>query len=467
MGMKIKKRFIAVLMAFTLSFSVCAVDVLEVQALEWVAGTVGIEEALSFLLGVLGIAYVGDKAENVDWETVKDNCIDFQIQQGQSSVAVSNWWADVIRGKLDTASACWQSFKDWATSLFDSSGGGSVGSATIEDLILDRSPNISDIQNLPDNVKNYPVNFAFYYGSTIEIFDNSFNYEFFLQNKTYYFRYIANGGSRLRVTYGSNITSVSKLGFNFYSGTSTYWLGAGEQTFFYNVFDLPDVSNVHIWEVGGTSAPPISSDWSAIQADVSDLEISPDIATDLPFTGVIDIPWEDIADRVADLVGDNITDLESDFERVWEKLLDRVQTGEMTLNEYSTYVQNISNTFVYEGDTFFPNGNGEGENEESPSDKVQQNVNRSGFMLAGLEKVFPFCIPWDIYAFLTLLVADPVAPVIEYPIYNPVTDEEEIITIDFSVWENQVILMRYIFDFLFIIGLLLLARGLIGAGGSD
>lgn len=79
-----------------------------------------------------------------------------------------------------------------------------------------------------------------------------------------------------------------------------------------------------------------------------------------------------------------------------------------------------------------------------------------------MEKVFPFCIPFDIYAFMTLLVADPVAPVINWPVYNPISKQNLYITVDFSEWESVVILIRYIFDFLFIIGMLLMARALIG-----
>ena len=171
-------------------------------------------------------------------------------------------------------------------------------------------------------------------------------------------------------------------------------------------------------------------------------------------TDVIPLPWE------------NIGASDTAIEDVIDDAISKVNDGTMSLENYWEYVQNITNTYAYsiENNYLLPNENGE---DKKADDKVKENAENGAFVLYGLEKVFPFCIPFDIYAFITLLKADPVAPVIEYPIYNPVTQENEIITIDFSEWESVVVIFRYIFDFLLIIGLLLLARPLVGAGGDS
>lgn len=120
---KFKKCLSAIFLSFFLVFGNVSGCYLEVQAFEWVVPAIGIEEALKFLLGLVGVS-IGAKVvgDNVDWGELKDNCIQFQENQGNTAVEVGKWWDDVISGKLDQASDCWTSFKEWASYISYSSG---------------------------------------------------------------------------------------------------------------------------------------------------------------------------------------------------------------------------------------------------------------------------------------------------------------------------------------------------------
>lgn len=446
--MGLKKRVSAFLLAVSLSFGLCATDYLEVQALEWAGVTIGLDTALKFLLGLVGVSVGVGVADSIDWTETREQCITFQQNQGNSAVAVSNWWADVIRGKLDTASDCWTSFKEWVkTQLSFSSGGGSLSFDTASGAISTILPDVVSRLNMPDR----NVTYAFYY------IDTSGIYHFYLLNNTAKFLNLTDSVIQFSTTVGIN--STYSINYNptndfltqSYNNSGTYNLVSNVSYYFYNI-SYENISS-RFFDWFHDVVVPSDGVFEGAYDNVTDISLGSSIASDLPQEGILDIPWENVGDTAESVDG------------AIDTAIDNVQSGTWTLDQYWEYVQNITNVYAYDitNNYLLPN---DGSN-ETTEDKVQENVSRGAFVLAGLEKVFPFCIPWDIYAFVTLLVADPVAPVIEYPIYNPVTDSEEIITIDFSVWQDQVVIMRYIFDFLLIIGLLLLARSLIGAGGSD
>lgn len=484
--MAIKKRITAFLLAVLLSFSACAVDYLEVQALEWAGVTVAFDTALKFLLGLLGVTVATGVADSIDWEEQRENCIQFQQNQGNSAVAVSNWWADVIKGKLDTASDVWVSFKEWVISLKPSVNIPSDGivSVNIDDLVhslYDYSYVQGSIDPLNPFLLDYDVKYGFL---TFNPSDPSIYTGFYLLLSDYlvsgYYQSTSNVNG-----YSLGVSGFPFIGVSFDHNNHTYSTRLHNTSFqffvfralyddtpvnptkslifnkdgFVNIYKTYDSYNLELlailndletWDLSSVS----DSSFVSETADISDIALAPDFATDLPFEGVIDIPWENVGDSAEAVEG------------AIDEAIEKVNDGTWTVSNYWQYVQNVTNIFAYDitNNELLPD-NGDS-SDDTADDKVEQNVNRNGFVLAGLERVFPFCIPFDIYAFVNLLVAPPVAPYIEFPIYNPVTDENDVIIIDFSVWEDQVIILRYIFDFLLIIGLLLLARSLIGAGGD-
>ena len=77
-----------------------------------------------------------------------------------------------------------------------------------------------------------------------------------------------------------------------------------------------------------------------------------------------------------------------------------------------------------------------------------------------LSKVFPFCIPFDLYAFLACLNAEPVAPVINWEIALPGGGSYPI-QIDLSPFNSVAQLLRRLQLLLFILGLAIKTRDLI------
>lgn len=102
---------------------------------------------------------------------------------------------------------------------------------------------------------------------------------------------------------------------------------------------------------------------------------------------------------------------------------------------------------------------GEGEIEDkvtdTPSQTISQEVN--DYQSPGLPDVFPFCIPFDIYAFFECLAADPVAPSFTWRFYVPGICDEEI-EIDLSDFDSVAQIVRTMELLAFIVGLALVTR---------
>ena len=77
-----------------------------------------------------------------------------------------------------------------------------------------------------------------------------------------------------------------------------------------------------------------------------------------------------------------------------------------------------------------------------------------------VSKGFPFCIPFDLYAFLACLNAEPVAPVINWEIALPGGGSYPI-QIDRSPFNSVAQLLRRLQLLLFILGLAIKTRDLI------
>lgn len=75
--------------------------------------------------------------------------------------------------------------------------------------------------------------------------------------------------------------------------------------------------------------------------------------------------------------------------------------------------------------------------------------------------VFPFCIPFDLIAFLKCLCAEPEAPKIDIPFNVPIVNYKGSVSIDLSKYDEVAALCRTLFDLLFIVGLAYATRYLI------
>lgn len=84
------------------------------------------------------------------------------------------------------------------------------------------------------------------------------------------------------------------------------------------------------------------------------------------------------------------------------------------------------------------------------------------YTVKGLENVFPFCIPFDLAAFVGVLSADPVAP--KFTINCSFLGEkykDKTITVDLAPWDKAAEIARDMEILVFIVGLILLTRNII------
>lgn len=256
----------------------------------------------------------------------------------------------------------------------------------------------------------------------------------------------------ISINYSNHVPTLNYLNRNSYSYGFSYSSSVG----FYNIDYNSAVSKYYTFVPVDTGLST-DSDFISVQSDVTDLDI---ISSPIPDTDAqeVAIPMPGVSDSDNEASSD-----------AYENLIDQVNDGTLDLDDAITQIQDILKIIVYEQETekIFPKPDND-EDQEDLDDKINKNKDNMGFTLGGLETVFPFCIPWDIYAFMGLLRADPVPPKVELPFPNPLhPDDPWLVEVDFSDWDDGMRIVRLAEDFLFIIGLAVLTRSLIGAGGGD
>lgn len=96
--------------------------------------------------------------------------------------------------------------------------------------------------------------------------------------------------------------------------------------------------------------------------------------------------------------------------------------------------------------------------EDTPQQSISQEV--SDYQVSGLASVFPFCIPFDLYNFVSCLAADPVAPSFTWRFYVPGICDESI-EIDLSEFDAAAQILRTMELLLFCVGLAFVTRKII------
>lgn len=467
---KFKKCFSALFLSCFLAFGNISGCYLEVQAFEWTAPETFLpfDGALPYLMGLLGV-FPKDKS-TFNPEQWKDDYIADLESQGFDVSEKSDfgeWVENISKGALDQSSVYWEKFKEWLTKQLTATSGDSVVSGELS-AIVNSIPNLSNINYSPSSISSDVIesSFGYYYVDRssgqieINIWSNqNLNDISFTKTSTgfkvYYdysnfavnYRKAFNINRLEKDTRYSSLVNNTSISYNssVTDNCDCYFFGVPAEM-------LQDFSNFHVWNI--MSSNPSQDIFVSLDPSIIDslsLALSSAISDAIP--GVIPLPWDN--------VGANEDELEDEYDAI----LEGIQAGSLDIPDAMEKLQDLLGLLtVSDTGKIYP------ENPDKPDetlqDKAEENQANGGFVLSGLEKVFPFCIPFDLYAFMTLLVAEPVAPVINWPIYNPISGNNEIITIDFSTWQSVVVLFRYIFDFLFIIGLLLMARALIGGGDS-
>ena len=132
----------------------------------------------------------------------------------------------------------------------------------------------------------------------------------------------------------------------------------------------------------------------------------------------------------------------------------------MTIPQISTYQDALGLTQqqIWEGTTTGTNS-GTDTDSGTSSDTWNPPENPGAFAL-DLSQFFPFCIPFDLYDFLTCLNADPVAPVIHWELPLPGGSSYPI-EVDLSPFDSVAQLLRRLQLLLFCVGLAIKTRDLI------
>lgn len=175
---------------------------------------------------------------------------------------------------------------------------------------------------------------------------------------------------------------------------------------------------------------PLENDWTIPNTDATDLpgEVEGDIIILNP---------DGTRTRDETEAKDASKDVEDTLTRAIEKEISWAEAWEL-LNVYTTDTDNDSN-----------NNN----NINIPADT---DPTKSDLFLNGLEEVFPFCIPFDIYKLFSLLASKPVAPVVDWKFI--VLGKSFKLHIDLSDWNSVAELARLLQCLAFCVGLSLKTR---------
>lgn len=105
-------------------------------------------------------------------------------------------------------------------------------------------------------------------------------------------------------------------------------------------------------------------------------------------------------------------------------------------------------------------GEGVVQEEVAEAGSAEVSEDSEEYRIEGLQSVFPFCIPFDLYAFVSCLAADPVAPSFTWRFYVPGICDESI-EIDLSEFDAAAQILRTMELLLFCVGLAFVTRKII------
>lgn len=171
----------------------------------------------------------------------------------------------------------------------------------------------------------------------------------------------------------------------------------------------------------------------------------------------VTIPWPE-DNTFGGLIGGAITGTNT-----WTDVIDAAGVGVISRENEKDYV--IDNTGVttkeWEYATDIP-GTGDIDKPGTDTGDTDADVSKdlSDYTFAGLEKIFPFCLPFDLIDFIGVLDADPEAPKFTIPIKVPTSSGWGVynIDIDLSKFDSVAALLRQMETLAFVVGLIMITR---------
>jgi hypothetical protein len=466
---KIYKRVLALLLVCVIVSS----TTYKAHAAATVPVVVSAGEAIAYVLGILGITagagYVIDKKDEItswgsdqigklkEWTKTNSDKVNAwgaaTSQEIESSIDA--WFEKLRTGTLDTASAVWDSIKAWGGSIYDklhttdvpAALGGAV--AWTPYVLHDKNSSIYWISTntiFAFNVSN--ASDTTYHFRTV-VFSTSPIVVYRCSGHTVDVDYIKSEGNRSVIGNGMG-RDVTVNGVKYYCD----WFST-------------DLDGVPIYpQTSFTRVNWFSSD-SCPEAVSQCLTMSLDVPADeyISIGGVSDIFDRD---KSLDNIGVAVPGIAAGATDI---PIDWGLVGDIagTLTDVRAGVKDIADALadakVFPIDTTRDtviDSDGDLSNDKAKDDVIPAVPNvgtLDDYKLAGLEKVFPFCIPFDLIAFLGCLSAAPEAPAFDWVFPLPGKDGKEYaLHVDLSPWEPVAKIARTMETLAFCIGLVMITR---------
>lgn len=402
-------------------------------------GLTGPEVALA-VAALLGVAYTVDNADTI--YTEMNNCIN-KVTDGLENQAaiVSDWWKEAAAGVVDTTSSVWKGVCNWFTGTRE----------------LNYNITVGNVQNVKAGEKVNWINYGL--GSAYATADRDCSCVEFWYKKGADIQYM------LGRFWFSDSQAWITLRFKDGSGTSRS-LSYSKDLNFYYYYDATMLTKGDDWKNVITTYLPNAYFFGeyAIDSGIELADFLPKaraLLNERAYGGINAVLNNNVINDAADVIWPDTIVLNPDAvtNGKLEQILEKVIAGEITWTDYWEAVTSTSLPAVKSGDTVYEldnEGISEKEADLSPSSSALDDYKLD------LTKLFPFCIPFDIYNLLNCLCAEPEAPSFEWVIpLSAVGLEDFKIKIDLKTWDSVAQLVRNMELLAFCIGLAFVTRNLI------
>lgn len=433
-------------------------------------------EALAYLLGILGLtaggSYVIDNKDDlISWGNTQIGKLKTWTKENSDKVnawgaatsqeietAIDTWIDKAAKGVIDTGSAVWDSLKAWGGSIYDSLHATDVPAATwgygvqlpaagdvygfamitsstsSSDYSWIMYPKCSQQVFYAVNLSSDSKSCKYYFYSTQPFSVDATQYKYYVSGKT--------ETKDLQAYYVSNCSTVINGVTVYY-----YYMRTSASSGHFELKGLTSCGTDVLSEIINGMSIAVPEDEYISVGGVSDIfdrdKTLDNIGVAVPgiAAGATDIPidWG----LVGDIAG-TLTDVRAGVKDIADALADA-----------KVFPIDTTRDTVIDSD-------GDLSNDKAKDDVIPAVPNvgtLDDYKLAGLEKVFPFCIPFDLIAFLGCLSAAPEAPAFDWVFPLPGKDGKEYtLHVDLSPWEPVAKIARTMETLAFCIGLVMITR---------
>ena len=435
------------------------------------AAAVGVEVAFPYLLAITGVVAAGaagvelykNRDKIKEWGSaqfgkfkkwVGDNLgeLGWYADAAAAGVAIAKWGDKLGKGTLDKSDPTWSAYKKW-----------------VEKDVCSEEPDGVDLHGNPYVPMNTPA-MAEYPGGETYVYTYQDGYNILpvsMLYKGYYNACFVCDTKDVQIyANGKNITRTNrKAVYN----DKTYWYGIVSLGAISN--ELPNYLGESTWGGDYRDVTPLFGELyeKLLNTGKKEYTYVGGLAPSLGGAGVLEGDWdvvgvgekEDEKETKLPWVGSpdldhTISDVVSG-EKTWTDVLDKVGVGVIDRTEEGSKVIDedgvTTKDWVYaDSTTTVPDITIPNEGEVSKELK--------NYTFAGMEKIFPFCLPFDMIDFIKVLDATPQAPHFKYAFPYPTTSGMKTfeIDIDLSPFDSVAELLRDMECLLFIMGLVLVTR---------